>query len=563
MHSFAMRSLIMFCRMILLITVLYAAYGPVSAATLSVPAQYATIQGAIDAAQAGDIVVVSPGTYGECINFVGKAITVRSTEPSDPAVVAATVIDGGGYSSVVKFVSHETGASMLYGLTITHGAGEGELFQSMGGGILITSASPTIRGNLITSNSATFGAGIATQYGAPNITGNTISNNNGHGIACVSGAPAMTGNLIIGNSGFGFIVDGQVMPDTVATIRNCTIAGNGQGGVRIVKYRVTLLNSIIAASTGVNASNVYASSGSAVEISYCNVWGNPGRNYDSDEFCDDPMGRWGNISLDPLFADPAAGNYRLKSEGGRWNGSTWVADTATSRCIDAGDPSSDFVVEPTPNGGRVNMGFDGNTPYASKTNVPRIVAWGPKGTSVGVAANFNIAFSTDMARPTAQNALTINGVRASTFGGTFSWVGRKMTFKPTNNLQPGTEYKIIIAKGARSRAGVCMSRGFMWTFTTKPAAPAAVTVASAPTAQGAQIVVSLAAAADVTASIRNLAGREVAVIRPGRLDAGVHSLVWNGKSSAGTKVPAGVYVVQVSAKAADGTTCSAVISLRK
>jgi exo-beta-1,3-glucanase (GH17 family) len=193
-----------------------------------------------------------------------------------------------------------------------------------------------------------------------------------------------------------------------------------------------------------------------------------------------------------------------------------------------------------------------------------VSAWGPKGATVGTAANINITFSVDMARPTAQSAMTINGVRASTFGGTFSWAGRKMTFNPTNNLQPGTTYKIIVAKGAKSRAGnISMTRGFMWTFTTKPAAAAAVTVAVAPTASGAQLAVNLTSAASVSVSIRNLAGREVAVLTPGQLEAGMHSLLWNGESQSGTKVPAGVYLVAVMARGADGNIAKAVTALRR
>ena len=64
------------------------------------PADFSNIQAAIDDANDGDTVEIQPGTYtgpgnGD-INFKGKAITVRSTGPNDPNIVAATVISGGG-----------------------------------------------------------------------------------------------------------------------------------------------------------------------------------------------------------------------------------------------------------------------------------------------------------------------------------------------------------------------------------------------------------------------------------------------------------------------------------
>jgi len=42
-----------------------------------------------------------------------------------------------------------------------------------------------------------------------------------------------------------------------------------------------------------------------------------------------------------------------------------MVDAQHSPCIDAGDPALDSSLEPQPNGGRLNVGFYGNTPEAS------------------------------------------------------------------------------------------------------------------------------------------------------------------------------------------------------
>ncbi len=82
-----------------------------------------------------------------------------------------------------------------------------------------------------------------------------------------------------------------------------------------------------------------------------------------------------NINVDPLFAIPTVWggdpyDYHLQTEypNGRFNPVTGLfdlTDLATSPCIDAGDPRSDYSFEPAPNGERVNMGAFGNTWQAS------------------------------------------------------------------------------------------------------------------------------------------------------------------------------------------------------
>ena len=159
---------------------------------IGVPGDFPTIQAAIDAAEDGDVIVVEPGTYRETIDFRGRAITVRSTAPDDPGVVAATIIDGANNGSVVTFRSGETGQSVLSGFTITGGSGTWETFEvefegvrkelegHFGGGILVMHySSPAIENNTITGNTAEeYGGGIAVMMdSSPAITGNTITEN--------------------------------------------------------------------------------------------------------------------------------------------------------------------------------------------------------------------------------------------------------------------------------------------------------------------------------------------------------------------------------------------------
>ncbi|MFA5291401.1 MAG: right-handed parallel beta-helix repeat-containing protein [Phycisphaerae bacterium] len=173
------------------------------AGVLYVPsADYPSIQEAISSSINGDTIIVAPGRYFENINFLGRAITVRSTDPNNPGIVATTIIDGNrpaniNTASAVTFKSGETSASIIEGFTLTGGTGswlqvywefKGNLWNRCGGAVLCSNhSSPTIRKNIITKNFAGQGGGIyCYDHSNAIITDNTISDNNAiidHGFA--------------------------------------------------------------------------------------------------------------------------------------------------------------------------------------------------------------------------------------------------------------------------------------------------------------------------------------------------------------------------------------------
>jgi hypothetical protein len=193
--------------------------GSAFADFLSVPADYPTIQAAIDAAPEGAVVSVAPGRYVENIDFLGKAIVVDGAGPD-------SVIDGGGKGSVVRMVNGEGASSVLDSFTITGG------LANNGGGIEIQDSSPTILRNVIAGNSAS-GAGSGMYIGgassAPRILNNLMIFNTGvdggdpHTVQVAGSSPHIINNTIVRNDSNAIITLGVAAPE----IRNNVLARNG------------------------------------------------------------------------------------------------------------------------------------------------------------------------------------------------------------------------------------------------------------------------------------------------------------------------------------------------
>jgi len=209
-------------------------------------ADFDNIQAAVDAASDGDEIVVYPGTYtstqdGHVVNMLGKAVTLRSSDPSDPDVVAATIIDGKNTRRGLACFNQETSNTIISGFTITNGFsvefdynqdggigweenGGGGIYnwtdsnptiqycifsqntsQGSGGGMYnYQFSNPTIVDCLFKNNVASSGGAIFNYNNTPTLTRcifeHNLATNRGGGMWNASSSPTITDCILTNNS---------------------------------------------------------------------------------------------------------------------------------------------------------------------------------------------------------------------------------------------------------------------------------------------------------------------------------------------------------------------------
>lgn len=214
------------------ITILITASSPGRVITVDDdnPADFTTIQAAINDANDGDIVEIQPGTYtgdgNRDVDFLGKAITVTSTDPNDPNTVATTIITGDAFI----FQSGEDADSVIDGLAFTDGE------------ISITDGGPTIMNCTFTGNR------IRISDSDPIIANCTFANSN-LPIYCEPNGSLTISNCLFyenySSSEGGAIYINQ----SQATLANCVFRGNYVGssgwdgaGIHCIESSLTLTN---------------------------------------------------------------------------------------------------------------------------------------------------------------------------------------------------------------------------------------------------------------------------------------------------------------------------------
>ncbi|AQQ71369.1 nitrous oxide reductase family maturation protein NosD [Limihaloglobus sulfuriphilus] len=152
-------------------------------------AVYETIRDAVSHASAGDVIVLSPGTYNEQINFAGKEIRITGIDPLEPEIVAKTVIDAQGAQAAAIFTQGEGSGAVLEGVTLTN-ASSGLLVMSFS--MQAKQARPIIRNCKITGNTV----GVFVMGGTPTVEKCWIGDNKQNQLVLANSSAVIRNNTI-------------------------------------------------------------------------------------------------------------------------------------------------------------------------------------------------------------------------------------------------------------------------------------------------------------------------------------------------------------------------------
>ena len=187
---------------------------------------YGTIAYAVSQAGSGGTVIVEPGSYSAPVT-VTAPVTIESTDPGSPSVVAETIIDATGQSQGISVQGASAAGTVIDGLTIKDASGQGILVQNSQG--------VTVENNTLTGNGQSPAAG-ARQVDAIQLVGTLNSTVSGN---TVTGDPSGGGIGVSDDGGTNPVgtVAGTANPGNDNTINGNTVSGVANGpGIELTAY---------------------------------------------------------------------------------------------------------------------------------------------------------------------------------------------------------------------------------------------------------------------------------------------------------------------------------------
>lgn len=195
-------------------------------AVVRVPQNFPGIQAAINAAQNGDTVLVSPGTYSGGLVLAGKTITLASLyiNSHNPNHITQTTIDGG--SPILTIQASVGPATTVQGLTFLNG--DYQLFNY------------ARRMNILNNRFISGGGDQVSFEGAGGLVRDCFFDNAGDdGIdADAASDPTIEDNTIVnaGDDGIEIRLHSYTGPTLAILVRNNAISGCGEDGIQLIDY---------------------------------------------------------------------------------------------------------------------------------------------------------------------------------------------------------------------------------------------------------------------------------------------------------------------------------------